>query len=209
MQLVGGGRETIILHVSDVHCHTRALAKIAGEAGAYDLVVFSGDAECIDAAEALLRLPCDVVAVTGNLDNASIYRLLRDAGALADGRVLEVLGFKIAGVGGLDPATNIERLETSLSEGLRPDIMISHHPPRGILDRTLIGVSGGLESIARLTRQLKPGLHAFGHIHESPGTQHSGRTLFVNPGPAYEGRYALIRYESGVFRGELRRARNT
>jgi len=75
----------LILHVSDVHCR-RGLIRRAAQTGSYDLVVATGDLECVDIAEELLLLDTSVAAVTGNLDNPAVHHRLSEAGVLLDGR---------------------------------------------------------------------------------------------------------------------------
>ena len=190
-----------LLHVSDIHCATRILSRILASES-YDLVAATGDFECLDSAETLLEGPGRVLAVTGNLDNPSISRRLREAGVLIDGSTAVVDGVSFAGVGGLDPAGSISRL---MSLEARAEVLLSHHPPRGVLDLTFLGVHAGLDELNTLAGRLGARLHLFGHIHESPGyTMVDGR-VSVNPGPVLEGRYALIDYPGG--RVYLRRIR--
>jgi Icc-related predicted phosphoesterase len=185
-----------ILHVSDAHCDTGALKRIlAGES--YDLAVATGDFECLETVEAFLSSAAGrALAVTGNMDHPAVFRRLMEAGALLDGRLESVGGLVFAGVGGLDPATSIRTLRGRLG-GSRVDVLLSHHPPMGVLDLTVVGVRAGLDSVRRLVEELRPALHMFGHIHESPGYESQGGTLFVNPGPAYEGRYAVVEVSRG------------
>lgn len=49
-------------------------------------------------------------------------------------------------------------------------IMITHGPPRGILDATLEGQPVGCEHLRRAVLRSRPLLHCFGHIHEARGT---------------------------------------
>jgi Icc-related predicted phosphoesterase len=59
-------------------------------------------------------------------------------------------------------------------------ILITHGPPYGILDATFSGLSVGCEELLKRVTQVKPHIHAFGHIHESYGIQTMGATRFVN-----------------------------
>jgi Icc-related predicted phosphoesterase len=61
------------------------------------------------------------------------------------------------------------------------DILITHGPPYGILDRSpgMPNHSGCHPLLAAVTR-LKPKLHIFGHVHGSHGTVSTEETLFVN-----------------------------
>lgn len=55
------------------------------------------------------------------------------------------------------------------------DILITHSPPKGILDDSL-----GSVSLAEKLKALSLKVHIFGHIHEGYGTKILGKTLFVN-----------------------------
>ncbi len=186
-----------VLHVTDVHCDTVRLAKVLDQE-VYDLVVATGDFECVDTAEALIaRAKSPIVAISGNMDDPSIARVLRDAGALLDGRIAEVKGLRVAGVGGLDTAGSLSALRSKLGDNTRVDILLSHHPPRGVLDRTFIGIRIGLKEILELVNELKPDVHLFGHVHESRGAERRGETLFVNAGPLKRGYYAVLERKEG------------
>lgn len=49
------------------------------------------------------------------------------------------------------------------------DIMITHGPPQGLLDRTVTGVDAGCEHLLNADRRCRPLVHCFGHIHEGWG----------------------------------------
>lgn len=60
------------------------------------------------------------------------------------------------------------------------DVLITHTPPYGILDTCYDGRNVGCEDLLEAVKQIQPKVHAFGHIHESHGTQKIDNTLFVN-----------------------------
>ena len=60
------------------------------------------------------------------------------------------------------------------------DILITHGPPAGILDRNCAGEHTGCEDLRLAVERIKPRLHVFGHIHEAYGVEERGGTLFVN-----------------------------
>jgi Icc-related predicted phosphoesterase len=68
--------------------------------------------------------------------------------------------------------------------GLIPDdtdVLITHGPPWGILDRPFGQQDHvGCEVLRRRVEEIRPKVHAFGHIHGSYGQQQLGKTLFVN-----------------------------
>ncbi|MES2731039.1 MAG: metallophosphatase domain-containing protein [Bacteroidota bacterium] len=60
------------------------------------------------------------------------------------------------------------------------DILITHGPPLGILDRTARGEAVGCQDLQQTITEIQPRLHVFGHIHESYGVVEQAGTTFVN-----------------------------
>jgi Icc-related predicted phosphoesterase len=60
------------------------------------------------------------------------------------------------------------------------DIVITHGPPRDILDRTTHREHVGCDDLLKKIRQVEPRFHIFGHIHESYGWVQKNGTHFVN-----------------------------
>lgn len=72
------------------------------------------------------------------------------------------------------------------------DVLITHSPPFGILDKVHprphgvavqapdVDVPLGCEALHSRVQALRPQVHVFGHIHDSYGTQILGKTIFVN-----------------------------
>ncbi len=60
------------------------------------------------------------------------------------------------------------------------DVLVTHGPPMGVLDRNLHGDPVGCEELRLAIRRVRPRVHVFGHIHEGYGTAVVDRTLFVN-----------------------------
>ncbi len=67
------------------------------------------------------------------------------------------------------------------------DILITHGPPAGILDRTFRGEEVGCADLLARVRQVRPRLHVFGHIHEAAGRTDLDGTAFVNAS-SFQGR---------------------
>jgi len=59
------------------------------------------------------------------------------------------------------------------------DVLITHGPPYGILDRVERRVVG-CEMLLHAVARVQPRLHVFGHIHEGHGRHFQGGTLYVN-----------------------------
>lgn len=60
------------------------------------------------------------------------------------------------------------------------DVLITHGPPAGMLDRTYSGEPVGCEELYEELERVRPRLHVFGHIHEAYGIMRRGETTYVN-----------------------------
>ncbi len=196
-----------ILHVSDVHGMSGllryALESLSAELGV-DLIVISGDFEFYD--ESILSLPrVPVVAVTGNMDDQGVAVMLDRAGVRLDGKVTNIRGVIVCGIGGLSTTKDAVAVLSSAS-GKGVDILVSHYPPKGTaVDLSYRGVHIGKEIIRDVILEVKPRLCLCGHVHESRGIDRVGSTLVVNPGPLSRGYYALVDLNSlTVFLDEVR-----
>ncbi len=200
-----------ILHVTDVHCRLDNLEAILEAEQGYDIIAVTGDICCDSRLRRILGgRGARVYAVTGNMDDTHIARLLSDYGWLLDGRVAVHGDYVFAGIGGLQPLQNIEAVKRLLEQhglvgGGRVLIVLAHHPVHGKLDTTFMGTHAGLYETRRLVEELHPRLYMHGHIHEARGVDRLGETILVNPGPAANGYYALIEVDRDDVRVELRR----
>jgi uncharacterized protein len=71
-------------------------------------------------------------------------------------------------------------------------VMMMHCPAWGTLDQTGSGHRGGSEAIKRIVDKYRPEVMLSGHIHEARGCLREGGTLFINPGAAKDGFFALL-----------------
>ncbi len=117
------------------------------------------------------------------LDNYGIFNLNLRTYALNE---LKMVGFQY--VLPTPWNTNNELPEDKLSEKLeriskqvdRKTILITHGPPKGILDRVSNGLRAGSESILNLIKDKQPVFHIFGHIHEAFGNVKIDNTICCN-----------------------------
>ena len=185
-----------ILGIADVHCSYQYSSYIIYEIIKHrvDLVLIAGDIECEDPLEKIIDSGVDVFAVTGNMDDTYIYRIMKDYGIAIDGMIREYRGFTIAGIGGLSFRTNFEKIINILNEtsGLERLIILSHYPPKGFNDTTYAGVHAGLNQLRDLVEKYSPMLFIHGHIHEARGVSKYNNTIIVNPGPLMHGYYSII-----------------
>lgn len=70
------------------------------------------------------------------------------------------------------------------------DVLVTHGPPFGILDRNNQKEPCGDKDLLVRVNAVTPALHAFGHIHESSGALVQDGTLFVNAA-VLDNRYKL------------------
>lgn len=141
--------------------------------------------------------PGEKVLVAGNHDHCSEYRAdeMRARAArhgvtyLVD-EVATVKGLRVFG-SPITPAfrsgawnrvrgAEIRKSWERIPEGL--DLLVTHGPPKGVLDRTFFGANVGCADLTEIVRARPPRLHVFGHIHEAFGeTRLPGLdTRFVN-----------------------------
>ncbi len=60
------------------------------------------------------------------------------------------------------------------------DILITHGPAKGILDRLVYGEEVGCVDLLDAVNRINPAFHVFGHIHEGYGEHQEGKTKFIN-----------------------------
>jgi len=60
------------------------------------------------------------------------------------------------------------------------DVLITHGPPKGILDTIVSGDEVGCERLVDALKIVKPKFHIFGHIHEARGILKKKHTTYIN-----------------------------
>jgi len=60
------------------------------------------------------------------------------------------------------------------------DILVTHGPPRGYGDQSLVEGRAGCDDLLAAVDHVKPPLHLFGHIHQDGGLWRRDRTCLVN-----------------------------
>jgi hypothetical protein len=176
-------------------------------------VVISGDittlktrAEAADVIARIEQYSTRILAVHGNWDRKEVNDFLDEKGYSLHGksRIIEGIGF--FGMGGSSPTpmhTATEYTEEEIAFTLqkayeqvreaRQTVMITHTPPRGVRDRSIIfGLHGGSHSV-RLFLEVNPvTLCMCGHIHEAAGIERFSNTLVTNSGSFKKGHYLTI-----------------
>ncbi|SCY07188.1 metallophosphoesterase family protein [Desulfoluna spongiiphila] len=202
-----------ILLLSDIHGHTEHLVKLQDAIEKADLVCLCGDLTSFQGPAAALRVveavkkPLDqIVAVSGNCDEKAVEESLTRKGVGIHGRVRQMGGVSLLGLGGslITPfGTPNEYREEELASVLErameetpatpPLVLVSHQPPwESCADLLASGVHAGSRAVAEFIDTHRPVACLTGHIHESCGIEKQNGTLIVNPGALAQGRYARV-----------------
>ncbi len=147
----------------------------------------------------------------GNCDTWDVPRAVSGIAVDMHGRSAEILGHYIAGLGGgtVSPFNSpFELTENEIDSGLRPIskkgmILMTHAPAFDTFDHIPNGTPVGSRAIRKILEEFEPILAVSGHIHEDIGIKTVGRTVCVNPGPAMDGRAAVIEIEGSDVKARL------
>jgi len=189
-----------LLLFSDLHSDFRKASKLADLSNEVDIVVGAGDF-CTGRRglekiiNALVGITKPVVLVPGNSESND--ELIDACRAWASARVLHgtqvtIEDITFFGIGGGVPITpfgswSYDFSEDEAAELLRdcPSgcILISHSPPKGVLDLSSDGRSLGSQAVKKTIEDKKPTLVVCGHIHASAGQSiRLGKTTVINAG---------------------------
>ena len=211
--------------VSDIHGAIKPINEAATLIRKADLVVISGDithtktrAEAADVIACLEQYSTRILAVHGNWDRVEVKEFLEEKmySLHGKGRILDGMGF--FGVGGSSPTplkTPTIYTEKEIDLTLRTGyehvrdaskvVLISHAPPRGVRDRSFLGLRGGSFSVKAFLEERPVSLCLCGHIHEAAGIERFQSTLVANSGSFKKGHnlYVEIGPELSVTRGRV------
>lgn len=156
-----------------------------------DILIHCGDSEMslrqID--EWVGRQPhAQKILVAGNMDRRLLGKGkdVRNAIYLED-ELIDTMGLRVYGspwtprfygVFQLRDEAEATEVWTKIPQNI--DILVTHGPPRNMLDTTSRGQTVGDCVLAQVVNNIKPRVHCFGHIHESYGISREGDTLFCN-----------------------------
>lgn len=156
-----------------------------------DVLIHAGDSEfsANEMNKYMKSFPHPIkIVICGNMD----YRLQREQETLQKVTYLQdsevdISGIKVYGSPWTPEFVGVFQLEgdeagRAVWENIPDDVdvLLTHGPPRGILDRTSRGMRVGDSELLKRVQEIKPRVHCFGHVHESYGTKAVGDTLFCN-----------------------------
>ncbi len=210
--------------ISDIHGATKPIDASAPLIREADWVVIAGDitrtktrTEAADVIACVEQYSTRILAVHGNWDRVEVKDCLEEKGYSmhGKGRILDGIGF--FGVGGSSPTplnTATEYSEEEIALTLRTGyeqarvasriVLISHAPPRGIRDRSFLGLRGGSHSVKAFLEEHPVSLCLCGHIHEAAGIERFQNTLVANSGSFKKGRYISVDIGSNIVATEGR-----
>ena len=190
-----------LLVFSDIHADFHAASNLARRSVDVDVVIGAGDyimprqglGEMITA---FMRIEKPTVLVSGNCENThdlkSACRGWQNAHVL-HGEQVTIDGMSFFGIGGGIPITPFGSWSYDFSEDEAAQllencpsggVLISHSPPKGILDISSDGRSLGSTALKDTLMTKRPLLVICGHIHASAGQiDRFGETTIINAGP--------------------------
>ncbi|UOE40126.1 metallophosphatase domain-containing protein [Chryseobacterium suipulveris] len=198
------------LFISDTHSRHRRLTSLP-EA---DVIIHAGDIskvgkeyEVEDFVDWFSNLNYQhKILIAGNHDffferetNENIQHILNDNIIYLHNSQVEIEGIRIWGspytprffnwAFNLHRGTDLEKNWQQIP--IDTDILVTHGPPFGILDRTVSGLNVGCKELMKKVKEVQPKYHLFGHIHEGYGMLQSEKTTFIN-GSVLNERYELV-----------------
>ncbi len=190
-----------LLLFSDLHSDFRTASKLVELSHDVDVVVGAGDLCNVrrglnEIIRALSGMNRPTVLVPGNsesdLELIDACRTWSSAHVLHGGQAT-IDGVSFYGIGGGIPVTPFGSWSYDFTEKEAYDllndcppggVLVSHSPPKGILDISSDGRSLGSQAVRDTLEHKKPELVVCGHIHGSAGqTKHFGDTTVINAGP--------------------------
>lgn len=199
---------TDIVFITDIHGKFDAACEIFNRESP-DYVLIGGDitdlGQTLDGVIPFMEdIPAATFAVPGNCDQRSILTVLEASDAVPIHRKSIDLGkITVSGIGGSNatpfstPFEHTEEELTAIAKEVaaktgknRWNILVTHAPPFGALDEIAPDVHVGAHPIAGIIKEFD--IICCGHIHEQRGICELEQRICVNPGPAYDGNYALI-----------------
>lgn len=190
-----GAHDALVVPDGDVFIHAGDLSNM-------------GDLAQIEEAAAWIRaLPHDhKVVIPGNHDFAS-ERQPEKVAPLFDGTeyllhgALEIAGLKcffsaftpeFGGWAFMKPRSGRELRDLWAGIPNETELLVTHGPPKAILDRTFGGELAGCELLHARVQAVRPACHLFGHIHEARGVASADDTLFVNASASYSAEPPIV-----------------
>lgn len=190
-----------LLLFSDVHLSKNHCLRIIELSHEVDVVIGAGDycslrRDLNRVIEWLKVIKKPTILVPGNAESYDeLVAACRDwsSAKVLHGNGVEIQGQLFFGIGGGIPVTPFgswswdfteDQAERLLNKCPKNTVLISHSPPKGILDKSSFGLHLGSKSIKKFIQEKSPKLVVCGHMHESGGKMEKhGACTVINAGP--------------------------
>jgi Icc-related predicted phosphoesterase len=190
-----------LLLFSDLHCDYGRAGELVRRSAGVDAVIGAGDFASVrrglDETIAVLSLiDKPAILVPGNNETLDELRAACrgwKSATVLHGEAAAIDGVAFFGIGGGIPITPFgdwsydfseeaaERLLGNLQMG---SVLVSHSPPKGLVDMDSRGASLGSTAVMAAIERTRPRLVVCGHIHGSAGMRSDhGETAVINAGP--------------------------
>jgi len=164
-----------------------------------DMVILAGDINSSPHFSKFLEdIHVPILTVSGNMDSVMTKTLLEKHTIFIDGKRLIKKGISFVGISSQsDKFYCMEEKKWMSLEDISIDILITHVPPKGMMDKMMLGFHIGSKWIQELVRKKKPRLVICGHVHENYGYVEKG-TVVVNCSIGKKGDYTLIDFDDKI-----------
>ncbi len=190
-----------------------------------DLTIHGGATEAERVLQAVAQRNPRILAQVGNMDPPEVETLLDNKQLNIHAKAMELapatghlpaIGLMAAGASTPTPfntpnEVSEEQMAAWLEQAYNQArkfsslLLVAHDPPHdSVADRLPGGQHVGSKAVRSFIDRVQPDVCLTGHIHESRGQGHIGKTLVCNPGPLAAGGYVLIRRNSQGLDAELR-----
>jgi Icc-related predicted phosphoesterase len=206
-----------IAAITDIHARTGYPRDVIEQLQKADILLIAGDITNFGDREEAERIISELevlnhkqLAIHGNCDRAGVVDVLRSRKMNLHATTRLVGNVMFFGIGGCNKTpfhTPTEYSEEEIHDtlnrfkkipGASRYVLVSHAPPHNTkLDKVFLGLHVGSKIIRNFIVDFQPDIVICGHIHESKGTDHLGKTLIINPGP-FPKHYALIEIDGAI-----------
>jgi Icc-related predicted phosphoesterase len=142
-----------------------------------------------------------VLISPGNMDTSMLKTAIQSTGAVdMNGRSIMIGDYTFVGVGPKSTDTvfcNIEK-KTKAFPLDAMDVLISHIPPRGYMDKSMMGFRIGGKWVREIMTIQQPRLVICGHVHENPGFTTVNGTTILNCSVGKMGQYSLVKLDNDI-----------
>lgn len=143
----------------------------------------------------MTEIEVPVLITQGNMDTPVLSTAIQSPRIVdmnEKGFILDNYVFVGVGIKATDALFWYDENKTKALDSSDIDVLITHVPPRGYMDRSMLGTHIGSKWIRGVMEAQKPRLVLCGHVHENPGHVTINETTILNCSIGKTGSYSLI-----------------